>query len=181
MIKEKIILKSGETVLGDVFDSSSLLQLKSIFKDWLILNGKLSLINGRTLNVPDVLSEGLFCYYFDSIRTKDSAGSFDCVTRQSYKGVQVKSTSIKYDLTSFGPKSIWDELYFIDFAPNGVIDGVIHFYKIEENFENLILNINKNETFKDQQKQGRRPRFSVKKELIEKKSLKPLKVIDLLE
>lgn len=181
MKQEKVILKSGETVIGDVFDSSSLLQLKLIFKDWLMLNGKLRSINGRTLNVPDVLSEGLFCYYFDSIRTKDSAGSFDCVTKQSSKGVQVKATSIKYDLTSFGPESIWDELYFIDFVPNGVIDGVIHFYKIEENFENLILNREKNETFKDQQKQGRRPRFSIKKELIEKKLLKPIKIVDLLD
>jgi hypothetical protein len=179
--KEKVILKDGNTVIGDVFDPQTLSQLKSIFKDWLELNIKLNAINGRTLNVPDVLSEGLFCYYFDAIRTKDDAGSFDCVTKHDLKGVQVKSSSIDYDLTSFGPTSIWDELYFIDFVPNGKIDGVIHFYKIEENFDNLILNRKKNETFKDQQTQGRRPRFSIKREIIEKKSLKPIKIINLLE
>jgi hypothetical protein len=181
MKKDSVILKNGKKVSGDVFDLSSFSDLKSIFIDWLALNKKLISINGRTLNVPDVLSEGLFCLYFNAIRTKDDGGSFDCVILNSAKGVQVKSTSIQYDLTSFGPSSIWDELYFVDFAPNGIIDGEIHFYKIEENFENLIMNKVKNETFKEQQKKGRRPRFSIKKELIEKKFLKPVKIVNILK
>lgn len=39
----------------------------------------------------------------------------------------------KYSIngTSFGPKSTWDELYFLDFAPDGIVDGAIDIYKIE--------------------------------------------------
>ena len=70
----------------------------------------------------------------------------------------------------------------MDFAPNGVVDGNIDFYEItSEDVYGLVLNNSKNETFVDQQKQGRRPRFSIKKLIITKKNIKPFAHINLLE
>lgn len=100
--------------------------------------------------------------------------------RDTYDGVQVKSASIPNDCTSFGPTSTWDLLYFADFAPNGKIDGIVKFYLIPSDIVyGLVLNRAKNETFRDQQLQGRRPRFSMQKEIIKKLGLTPQKTVDL--
>lgn len=180
MKKVLIKLKDGTNVYGDEFDSNDLLKLKSIFKKWLNINVDLKSLGGRNLNVPDVFSEALFCIAFDAVRTNSTAYSYDCVMKNTGEGVQVKSASIEEDCTSFGPTSTWDLLYFADFIPNGTIDGEVWFYQIDSNdIYNVVLNKKKGETFTDQQKQGRRPRFSIKKMIIKAKNLQPVKKINL--
>lgn len=182
MRKIQMRLDSGIVVEGDYFDDADCEKIKDIFKQWRGLNADLVSLGGRAMNVPDVISEALYCYFFDAIRTNAvaGAGSHDAINVNNHHGVQVKSTSIENDLTSFGPTSTWDELYFMDFAPNGSVDGKIDFYKIDVNIKNIILNTSKGETFADQQAQGRRPRFSIKREIISKYNLKPVKSINLL-
>ena len=99
--------------------------------------------------------------------------SFDCVTISPTKRIQVKSCSVSYDLTSFGPKSVWDELYFVHFYPNQKYDGSYKIFKIENE---LIYNhkVNIGQTMRDQQKQGKRPRFGIMKEIIEPLNLNPI-------
>ena len=181
MKQEEIVLRDGTKVIGDSFDSHDFSQLQEIFRDWLKMNKKLKTLGGRGLNVPDVFSEALFCLAFNAIRTNGTAYSYDCVIRGTGEGVQVKSASIPTDCTSFGPTSTWDLLYFADFAPNGCVDGVVKFYKIDDDVYNLVLNTRKNETFRDQQLQGRRPRFSMQNSIIKPKKLKPIKTIDILK
>lgn len=182
MRKIQLQLYNNTIVEGGYFDDADYEKLKSIFKKWQILNADLMSLGGRALNVPDVVSEALYCYFFDAARTNAvaGAGSYDAINIGNHNGVQVKSTSIQNDLTSFGPTSTWDELYFMDFAPNGVVDGKIDFYKIDVDIKSIILNAHKGETFADQQAQGRRPRFSIKREIINKYGLKPVKSINLL-
>lgn len=180
MKQETVKLKDGTTIIGDAFDQNDFSLLQEIFKDWLKMNKKLKSLGGRGLNVPDVFSEALFCLAFDAVRTNGTAHSYDCVIRKTGEGVQVKSASIPNDCTSFGPTSTWDLLYFADFAPNGKVDGEVKFYKIEDSdVYNLVLNASKGETFRDQQKQGRRPRFSIQSAIIKPKKLKPIKTINL--
>jgi len=180
MEKFKVKLKTGEVVIGDKFDNNDLLMLKDIFADWLKINQKVSSLGGRGLNVPDVFSEALYCIYFNAVRTNKTAHSYDCVNLTNGAGVQVKSASIENDCTSFGPKSTWDELYFMDFAINGKIDGIIDVYRLDFALDDVILNAKKNETFKMQQEQGRRPRLSLKK-LIKEKNIQPIKRISLID
>jgi hypothetical protein len=78
------------------------------------------------------------------------------------------------DLTSFGPKSEWDKIYFMDFYVNGFWDGKFDIYLIE-NYDIYNHKVNANQTLKDQQKEGRRPRFSIYKDIISIKDLKPIK------
>jgi hypothetical protein len=181
MKKVKVPLKNGIVIEGDYFDKSDYFKLKEIFKDWIDINKKLKPLGGRGLNVPDVFSEALFCIFFNSIRTNGTAYSYDCVSLETHAGIQVKSASIPNDLTSFGPTSIWDEIYYVDFAPNDKVDGKVNFYKINIDFDDLVLNASKGETFRDQQMQGRRPRFSIKNQLIKAYGIKPCLSIDLLE
>ena len=155
-------------------------KIKIIFKKWQEINNDLKKIGGRTLNVPDVISEAIYCYLFNAVRTNNTAKSYDAVNINNHAGVQIKATSVDNDLTSFGPRSTWDELFFMDFAPNGIIDGNIAIYKIDTDISKIIMNKEKNETFADQQRQGRRPRFSIKSEIIKKQNLKPIKSIRLI-
>lgn len=171
-----IKLKDGTSVLGDFFDYEDFRKIQQIFRRWLSMNSLLNSLNGRKVNVPDVLSEALFCMAFDAVRTNNTAHSYDCVLRETGEGVQIKSASIENDCTSFGPKSTWDLLYFANFVPNGRIDGQVDFYEIEDDFVySLILNKEKNETFHMQQMQGRRPRFSIQNRIIKEKDLSPIK------
>lgn len=182
MKKVLVTLKDGSKVYGDEFDAKDFEQLKVIFKKWQNINADLKALGGRNLNVPDVFSEALFCLAFDAVRTNATAHSYDCVIKATGEGVQVKSASIVNDCTSFGPTSTWDLLYFADFAPHGVIDGEVWFYKIDsEDVYGIQLNSAKGESFADQQKQGRRPRFSVKKVIIKTKGLQPVKKINLAD
>lgn len=182
MKQETIKLKDGSIVVGDAFDHEDFIKLQNIFKDWLEMNKKLKSLGGRGLNVPDVFSEAIFCLAFNAVRTNGTAHSYDCVIRGTGEGVQVKSASIPNDCTSFGPTSTWDVLYFADFASNGFVDGIIKFYKIEDDdVYNLVLNSKKGETFRDQQLQGRRPRFSIQSSIIKPKKLVPIKTINLID
>lgn len=177
----EVKLLDGTVCSGDLFEEKDFLFLKEIFQEWLKINEKLKSLGGRNLNVPDVFSEALFCYFFNAVRTNGTAHSYDCVSIDSGRGVQVKSASIEYDCTSFGPTSTWDDLYYVDFAPNGNVDGNVFFYKIDVDFSGLILNAKKKETFRDQQLQGRRPRFSIKRQIIDANNLKPVLKINLAE
>jgi len=78
------------------------------------------------------------------------------------------------DLTSFGPTSEWDELYFLDFYREGNWDGTFDIYKIPNE---LIYNhkVNQHQTMKEQQLEKRRPRFSIYKEIILSNGMTPIK------
>ena len=179
MRKVNVKLKNGHIVSGDEFDNNDYLKLKEIFKKWQNINKDLKELGGRNLNVPDVFSEALFCIFFDSVRTNNTAHSYDCVSKKAGQGIQIKSASIPNDCTSFGPKSTWDEIYYVDFAPNGYVDGNVYFYKIKDSIYDIILNESKHETFAEQQQQGRRPRFSIQNKIIKPQNLKPVLKIDL--
>lgn len=180
MKKVNTTLKDGAVVIGDQFDSDDFAQFKIIFQGWMNLNKLLQSLGGRGLNVPDVISEGLYCYLFNAIRTNGTAHSYDVVDLVTHEGIQVKSTSIGSDLTSFGPTSTWDVLIFIDFAPSGLVDGRVDIYRIDTHPGDIVLNSKKGETFTDQQKQGRRPRLSIKSQIINPQGLKPIKTIQLI-
>lgn len=175
-------LSNNVTVVGDYFDDEDYEKIKDIFKKWLEINADLKSLGGRTLNVPDVVSEALYCILYNAIRTNNevNAGSYDAVNIDDGSGVQVKSTSVSSDLTSFGPHSTWDKLFFLDFCPNGEVDGQVDIYEIKDDVKHIVMNKGKGETFEDQQNQGRRPRFSIKDEIIRKNGYKPDKTVYLV-
>ena len=144
-------------------------RLLKIYQNWVELSNEIKELGGRRVNIPEVLSESVFCLHFSAGRLIGSIpganASFDCFDIDSHKRIQVKACSISEDLTSFGPKSVWDQLFFIHFYPNGTYDGCYNIYEIPNN---LIYShkINKNQTFLQQQQQLRRPRFSLMKDII---------------
>ena len=113
MKKIELTLRDGTRATGDVFDEHDFDKLKKIFFKWQDINKNLKSLGGRNLNVPDVLSEAIYCYFFNSARTNGEAYSYDAVSLSNSAGIQIKSASIANDCTSFGPTSTWDKLIFI--------------------------------------------------------------------
>jgi hypothetical protein len=150
---------------------------KELFDLWKSLKMGMREYKAREPNFPEGLSEVAFCLYSGSKRLILLQGpvssSFDTFNLEKCRAEQIKATSVEGDLTSFGPNSKWDDLYFLDFYNKGKLDGTFNVYKIPNE---LIynFNVNRNQTLKQQQAQGRRPRFSITKELIIKKGLKPI-------
>jgi len=152
--------------------------LRDIYYHWRSLCDELSSMEGRNVNLPEGLSESAFCLEMNTVRlTSPITGantSFDCYRISDHKRIQVKACSVLPDLTSFGPKSVWDEIYFADFYRKGKWDGTFDIYKIDND---LIYNhkVNSNQTLRDQQMQRRRPRFSIYKNIILPYNMKPIK------
>lgn len=153
---------------------------KKIFDIWKKLKLGLRNYKSREPNMPEGLSEIAFCLWSGSARyikikgaKRGIAGSFDTFDIGKKRAQQIKACSIEDDLTSFGPKSKWDDLYFLDFYNGGKVDGRFDVYLIPNKYiKNQSLN--KKENFTDQQTQKRRPRFGIKKEIISKHKIKPL-------
>jgi hypothetical protein len=180
MIKKKEIIKLPEgsfNVETMSFDSTDDKYLKELYYEWRELSKKLQSLGGRGVNLPEVLSEAIFCRITGAVRINSRISkvksSFDCYDLISNKRIQVKACSVLPDLTSFGPKSVWDELYFMDFYNEGNWDGSIKVYLIpNEAIYNHKTNVN--QSMKQQQEQGKRPRFSIQKQIIEATKLTPI-------
>ena len=187
MLKEihELILEgvsyTAEVEIVEETDKANIVEMYSI---WNKLSSRLSKYGCRRLNFPEI-SELIFCLIYDCWRVNNVQGigkhsSFDCYNPKNHSRIQVKATSVKDDLTSFGPRSVWDELYFMDFFSNECYDGSFKVYLIP-NEEIYNFKINQNQTFTDQQKEGRRPRLHIKKDLIKPLDIKPVGSYNLFE
>tara|TARA_Y100000034_G_C6890385_1_gene409455 strand:+ start:1117 stop:1665 length:549 start_codon:yes stop_codon:yes gene_type:complete len=151
--------------------------LRNLYLDWKDLNDRLKKIGTRGINLPETISENAFCIFFRDcfrvVKFKGMKSSFDAVNTKTGDRIQIKATSVGSDLTSFGPKSEWDKLFFLDFSKG---NGIFKVYKIDPEWI-YKHKVNKTQTFEEQQAQGRRPRFSIIKNIIEPKNLNPIKVL----
>ncbi len=160
------------------FDETDRVKWHLLFEKWATLNRELKEYGARGLTFPEGLSEVAFCLLTRSVKKLKTpqgvTASFDTYNLTTMKAQQIKASSVEYDLTSFGPKSKWDELYFLDFYNGGNHDGTFNLYLISND---LIYRhkVNRNQTLKMQQKPGKRPRFSLKKRLIIPYSIEPIR------
>ena len=177
-IKKKEIKINGQLRFAvlQYFEREDLYIFQKLYKDWISLNKILKDLNSRTINIPEALTEGLCALFLNAPRVlnvNDSISSFDCFDIHRNRMIQIKSSSVEYDLTSFGPKSVWDDLYFCDFFKNNKWNGDFDIYKIPNELI-YTQRVNKYQTFRDQQNQGRRPRFSIKRNIILKENIKAI-------
>lgn len=170
------IVQAQVTVFNSRFDRR---KIRTLYKMWKRLNDALKKISTRGINLPETISENAFCFAFPNcvriVGLKTGKCSFDCIDTKTGSRIQIKASSVGSDLTSFGPHSEWDQLYFLNFSKG---DGSFEIYEILPDWI-YKHQVNKNQTFEDQQKQGRRPRFSITEEIIKKKKLKPIKIFKL--
>lgn len=150
--------------------------LKFLFNLWLKLNKAIKVISTRGINFPEAISENAFCLFFkDYERVVELAKgkcSYDCINIKTGARTQIKASSTPSDLSTFGPRSEFDKLFFLDFSK---LDGSFAVYDIKLDWI-YSMQVNKKQTFLEQQTQARRPRFSIVKKIIEPRKLKPIKV-----
>ena len=161
-IENRMITVFGEQVNAriQIFEEVDREIMYDMWNAWITLKNILQSYGGRSPNLPEVLSEGAWCLYSGSVRLIEPT-SADTYNLQKQEAEQIKASSVEEDLTSFGPKSRWDKLYFLDFSR---LDGSFDVYEIPTDLIlNQVLNSQKGETFRDQQLQGRRPRLSIKR------------------
>lgn len=117
---------------------------------------------------PEDISENLVKYIIkkkegNTFSRKKSGG--DLVSPQDGTRIEVKCFT-STGPSSFGPKEKWDSIYFFDAMNILTHNSECILYKIEESNDSEIfqnIKVNKNETFKDQCLQQRRPRIAFSK------------------
>src|SRR3989338_2316028 len=178
--KQDILIK-GKKIEAEITikEKSDRELLKSLYSYWKKLNDRLKAISTRGINLPETISENAFAlffpYCFRIVSLKGMKCSFDCLNIKTGSRIQIKASSIASDLTSFGPRSEWDELFFLDFSKG---DGSFKVYKIEPDWIYKHM-VNKTQSFQQQQEENRRPRFSIIENIIKTRKLKPVKICKL--
>lgn len=156
---------------------------KSRFKDsikayflWKELDSIIRNSHSRGVNIPETITEALLCYVTGFKLNKGSGG--DAYDDVNEKVIEIKATSnFDRDTTSFSPKEQFDSLHFVRLDKR---EDIIYFYDLEMDSNDLKkIKVNSTETVEDQQKQKRRPRFSVIKFIINERGLEPYAKIDL--
>lgn len=172
----------GNTCSADIMifdDPNDRIEWRRLWQSWVTLKMGLRAYQSREPILSEGLSETAFCMYSGSVRLINVHGncnsSADTYNLTTMETEQIKATSVENDLTSFGPNSRWDKLYFLDFYRLGAMDGSFDIYQIDSQLiYNTIVNQSKNETFRDQQAQGRRPRLSIKQSIIRRHGIQPI-------
>ena len=182
--KEKILIE-GKYYEAELqyFEENDRKWLRDLYSHWSTLRTELKNAQARGPNFPEGISEVAFAIVFNAPRVlsvKGTSGSFDNYDIKNHKRIQVKATSVKTDLSTFGPKSEWDVLYFLDFYRDGKFDGKFDAYIIPNKLVPIqIVKKETNQTFRDYQKLGLRPRFSVERNIIRPHKIKPVKTCQL--
>lgn len=177
-VKQKISVPEGQrTATVNKTDAKALATAKAGLRSVNNLSKYSQKLDGRRVNVPESISETLVCAELGFLKkARHNSGSFkkswDAYNPATGKRVQIKCSTIKNDLSSFGPRSKFDELYFVQ------VDFKKRTYSIFHLPENGLkkIKVNQKQTLGDFQKLGKRPRFCIQKQLISKYQLKPVKV-----
>lgn len=169
------------------FDKEDKKTLRKFFEDWEYLCQRSYAIGGtRKINLPESLSEAIFCIEMNVARRVGGSASFDCYDFQNKRRIQVKGSS-SIGPTQFGPKTNQDDTYFIYFKKLAEskniknlkdFPGEYHIYKLEDSQIDNVA-VNKQQKLKDQKKEKRRGRFVVYNKLIKPNNVEPLIVGDI--
>lgn len=148
---------------------------RNYFK-WKSLNDSLKSFCSRGINMPDAISEPMGCFCLDFLWNKGSGGDAQSKTGEK---IEFKATSnFDYDLTSFGPKCIFDNLVFLRF---NLDEDKLYVYNTHMSSEDVKkLPVNKTQTVADQQAGTRRPHIRFIDEVINKRGMAPTCVFDIV-
>lgn len=144
---------------------------------WKDLNTYISNNSRRGLNIPDAISEPMGCYCLNLLwnRGNEVGDATDPVTGDK---IEFKATSrFDGDLSSFGPKTVFDNLVYLRFKLD---ENLLYIYDLKINsVEFGKLPANKKESIQDQKDQGRRPHVSLQSLFVDYYDLPPDIIFDI--
>jgi hypothetical protein len=157
-------------------DKARFLDAIEMYFLWKELDSRIRSAATRGINFPETISEALCCYIMGFQWNKGSGGdAFDPNTKEI---IEMKATSNwDLDTSSFSPKEVFDNLYFLRLNKR---EDKLSIYDTKISSEELKrIKVNKLETLEEQQRSGRRPRFSIINFIIEPMGLEPVAVLDI--
>ncbi|HGF8364615.1 Bsp6I family type II restriction endonuclease [Enterococcus hirae] len=143
---------------------------------WKELNSLIKNSHNRGINFPETISETLGCSALGFELNRGKGG--DARNPKTGEIIEFKATSNwDKDTSSFSPRENFDLLYFLRLKQR---DDELFIYNTGISSISLgEIQVNKTQKLKDQQEQGRRPRFSVIKQVIIPNDIKPVVRIEL--
>lgn len=127
--------------------------------------------------MPDAISEPIACYCLGFYWNRGTQVG-DATDSNTNEKVEFKATSnFDSDLSSFGPDTRFDKLYFLRFS---LEENKLFIYDLGINSEQLgDYPANQTQTIREQQKQGRRPHVRLLDLFVKKNHLEPVCVFDI--
>lgn len=144
---------------------------------WKDLNTYISNNSHRGINMPDAISEPMGCYCLGLLWNRgDEVG--DATDPNTGKKIEFKATSrFEGDLSSFGPKCVFDDLVFLRFKLD---ENLLYIYDLHINSDQFgQYPANQTQTIQDQKNQGRRPHVSLQSLFVNANNLQPDIIFDI--
>lgn len=157
-------------------DAARIKQVVDTYFHWKTLDAEIKILSGtRGINFPSELSEYMACYALGILVNKKGTegDAVDLSNPDTPLIIEIKGSSAEKTSApnSFSPSENFDDLVFVRLEK---YDDILKIYRTGINSEKLKgIKVNSTETVEDQQKQGRRPRFSIQKEIVEALNLEP--------
>ncbi len=149
-------------------------KINDLFPKWKELNKEIKENYSRGINFHEAFSEIMVGWKF-KLLLEEGGSSADLVDKNGLK-YQVKgSSNYKNDLSTFGPRSEFDVLFYCGLNEEM---NTLYVWKIDIDFLNKIK-VNKDKTFREFQNLGKRPRFSIYKKIIKPNNLEPIEKIEI--
>ena len=150
-------------------DMARMKQVVDTYFHWKQLDAEIKLLSGtRGINFPSELSEYMACYCigFYVNKNKSQGDAVDMSNPKNPLIIEIKGSSADQTSApnSFSPSEHFDDLVF---ARLEKYDDVLKVYRLGIDSEALSqIKVNESQTVGDQQKQGRRPRFSIMDKIV---------------
>lgn len=157
-------------------DSQRIKTVIDIYYHWKQLDAEIKTLSGtRGINFPSELSEYMACYALDLMVNKDGSNgdAVDLSNPEHPLIIEIKGSSADESSApnSFSPSEHFDDLVF---ARLDKYNDLLKLYRLGINSEDLKhIKVSKTQTVEDQQRQGRRPRFSIQDKIVDAKGLEP--------
>ena len=172
--KKKIIINGKEvTATLEFVEEKDRAKLRKLFDDWKNLSNRIKKFSGkRGLNIPEGITEAAFALelQYPKLIKLSKGKKFDNYNLKRKERLQIKASSNSKSPSSFGPSSVSDVTYYLDFDRGGRLDGSFDCYRIP-NKKIASMRVSRKQNVGQQRGQKRRPRFPIM-EIIKKNKIK---------
>ncbi|MBQ2982439.1 MAG: Bsp6I family type II restriction endonuclease [Lachnospiraceae bacterium] len=157
-------------------DSQRIKTVIDTYYHWKQLDAEIKTLSGtRGINFPSELSEYMACYALDLMVNKEGSNgdAVDMSDPENPMIIEIKGSSADETSApnSFSPSEHFDDLVFVRLEK---YDDLLKIYRLGINSEDLKkIKVSKTQTVEDQQRQGRRPRFSIQDKIVKEQGLEP--------
>lgn len=130
----------------------------------------------RAANMPSELTEAIVCLCTGAELIDKGHG--DILLPRGLIGEVKGTSSYEKDLSTFSPSSEFDKLFFVHMDP--LTHDIYHVYDLGLNRKSISgIMVNKSATFADHSKGKRGPRFSIIRQIIKPRNMKPTWKVDM--